>query len=773
MTPKYFTRTMMSAVIAGAVALPVSAAPQLEEVVVTARKKAESIQDVPVAVTAIAGDDVEMAFTLDTSSLQSMAPNVVFDTAEMGTPGGGAFSIRGISYQDVEKSYDPSVIVAVDEVPLATGTGQIFDLLDVERIEVLRGPQGTLFGKNAVGGLINIHRNKPVLGETSGKIRLRAGEYDKVGAGVVLNVGGDEFALKLLAQVDDQGEGFLKNARRADDPDQTPLSASSVWSRDSEYYTAHMLWAPTDAFTGEVIVDHSSLSGTPGAVFNMEVDTRDTVCLLETFVLGVHPYCNPELGEPSSLDRDTASIDDPGSNDLTRDQVTLRMNFDINDDFSLTYIGSWMTMEDDQRLDGDGTPYTMYHFRRWGDFDQTTNEIRLNRNSGSNFTWQVGAFSATAKGFTQQNSALSGIFGTPAGQANIYSENNASSESYSFFGEGELAMADDRFVLIGGLRYISETKRLGRGEYNYVTAGGYDSSPEAYPGGAWSVQPNTGGSADFSKTVYRFGARYHITDDVMVYATTSTGFRSGGFSPRASEVEILQTPYRPEQLTNYELGIKTTLFDSRLMLNATAFHMKYEDMQIESAIPSTTGTGTQTTMGNAGQATISGFEADFQLAVNDWWRLMGNVGILDTEYDKINVDLYGDGIIADESDLTLRRAPELSYGLTSVMDWSVGEGELSLRASYGYTDEYEAYLTNYPGSQVAEAEILDASVTYTLDNWRVSVFGRNLLDEANWTHNYPVNPKRPTADTALTGTFWHFAQRRAPSEIGAEVIYEF
>lgn len=748
-------------------------AQMLEEVVVTARRKSESIQDVPVAVTAIAGEDVEMAFTLDTTSLQAMAPNVVFDTAEMGTPGGGAFAIRGISYQDVEKSYDPSVIVAVDDVPLATGTGQVFDLLDVERIEVLRGPQGTLFGKNAVGGLINIHRSKPQLGETSGKVRLRGGEYEKYSGGVLLNFGGDEFAVKLMAQVEEQGKGFLDNGRRPDDPDQSPLSASDVWDRDSQYYTAHMLWQPTDQFTGEVIVDHSVLEGTPGAVFNMDIDTRDTVCLVQTFVLPGFPYCNPTLGEPSSLSRDKASLDDPGNNSLERDQVTFRLNYDINEDFSMAYIGSWMTMDDDQRLDGDGTPYQIYHFRRWGDFDQTTNEIRLTRTSGSPFTWQIGAFSSTAKGHTEQNSALGGLFGTPAGQANIYSENDASSESYSFFGEGEFAMMDDRFVLIGGLRYISETKRLGRGEYNYATAGSYDSSPEQYPGGFWSVQPNTGGSADFSKTVYRAGARFHVTDDVMVYATTSTGFRSGGFSPRASEVAILQTPYQPEELTNYELGIKTTLFDSRLMLNATVFHMTYEDMQIESAIPSTTGTGTQTTMGNAGEATISGFEADFQLAVTDWWRLMGNVGILDSEYDEMNVDLYGDGIITDESQLTLRRAPELTYGLTSVMDWEVAGGDLSLRATYGYTDEYEAYLTNYPGSQIQEAEILDASISFAIDNWRVSVFGRNLLDQDNWTHNYPVNPLRPTADTALTGTFWHFAQRRAPSEIGAELVYEF
>lgn len=769
---KKLATNLSALAVAIAVATPVHA--QLEEVVVTARRKSESIQDVPVAVTAIAGDDVEMSFTLDTTSLTAFAPNVVFDTIEMGTPGGGGFSIRGVSYQDVEKSYDPTVLVAVDDVPLQTGTGQVFDLLDIDRVEILRGPQGTLFGKNAVGGLVNIHRKRPELDETSGKIRVRGGEYEKYGIGGVFNYGGEEFAIKLLAQYDEQGEGFLDNGRRPDDPDQTPLSKSDVWTRDTEHYTAHLLWAPTDAFTGELILDHGELSGTPSPVFNMDKDLKDTVCLVQTFVLPGFPYCSGQYGEPSSLDRDRASMNDPGNNSLESDQATVRMNFDINDDYSVTYIGSWMQMDDDQRLDGDGTPYEIYEFRRWGDFEQTTNEIRLSRDSGSPLTWQVGAFSSTSESSTEQNSILSGLGLGTAGNPIIFARNNTKSDSYSFFGEAEYAMMDDQLVLIAGGRYIDETKSLGRGEYTYLAGSGdYTSTPEQYPGGVWNPQPGTGGTEDFNKWVYRFGARYHITDDVMVYATTSTGFRSGGFSPRASEPAILENPYDPEELTNYELGIKTTLLDGMMTFNATVFQMDYENMQVEAAIPSTTGTGTQTTMTNAGESEIQGAEIDFQWAVNDWWRLMGNVGLLDSEYKSFTADIYGDGIVADESNLTLRRAPELSWGLTSDVMFNVGGGELTWRITYSYTDEYEAYLSNYEGSDVKDAGILDSSITYSYENWQIAVFGRNLTDEDNWTHNYPVNPLRPTATDSAPGTFWRFGQRRPPSEIGAELLYKF
>src|SRR5512134_1120801 len=150
----------------------------LEEVVVSARRREESLQDVPVAVSAVSGDVLERAFVVDTTQLAQFTPNVVFDKVEAGTAGGAAFSIRGISYQDVEKAFDPTVLVFVDEVAIGTGTGNVMNLLDAERIEILRGPQGTLFGKNAVGGIVNVHRKKPELGATGGKVRATFGDFD-------------------------------------------------------------------------------------------------------------------------------------------------------------------------------------------------------------------------------------------------------------------------------------------------------------------------------------------------------------------------------------------------------------------------------------------------------------------------------------------------------------------------------------------------------------------------------------------------------------------
>ncbi|MBK6453265.1 MAG: TonB-dependent receptor plug domain-containing protein [Proteobacteria bacterium] len=256
----------------------------LEEVVVTARRRKENIQDVPVAVTAISGADLAQAFTLDTTGLQHFSPNVVFDTIEMGTPGGGGFSIRGIGYQDVDKGFDPTVLVAIDDVQLATGTGQVFDLIDVESIEVLRGPQGTLFGKNVVGGLINVRRVAPQLNETSGKVRVRAGEYEKYSGGVLFNYGKEDWAIKLSGGLDRQGEGYVDN-----------LGGGTLWDRDSEYLGAHGLWQPSDSFQAELIYDYSKLDGTPN-VFLTDIDSKDVFCSL-TQVLD--QFGGAPLGVPS------------------------------------------------------------------------------------------------------------------------------------------------------------------------------------------------------------------------------------------------------------------------------------------------------------------------------------------------------------------------------------------------------------------------------------------------------------------------------------------
>ena len=744
----------------------------LEEVTVTARRRVEDIQQVPVAVTAISGADLAQAFTLDTAGLQHFSPNVVFDTIETGTPGGGGFSIRGISYQDVDKGFDPTVLVSVDDVPLATRTGQVFDLIDIESIEVLRGPQGTLFGKNVVGGLINIHRVKPQLNDTSGKVRARYGEYEKYSGDVLFNYGKETWAVKVTGGVERQNKGYVKN-----------LGGGTLGDRDMDRFGAAALWKPNDVFTAEVMYDYSKLGGTPSALFLMDINQKDVFCLLTGVFdsIGVPPggvYCSGHPGQPATGSWNKSAADFKTSNMLEKNQFTTRLTANVTDDHTLTYIGSYLKATDDQSTDGDGTLYPIYQFRRWGDYKQWTNEVRLSRDKGSIFTWQAGLFQAWAEGTNNQDTYLTLLdpgcfFGGDTTKSCSHEYGLTTSSSFSAFGEGDLALMDSKLVFTAGLRYITEDKKLARSVYSFARQ-------------EYDLPPNSGGSRTDDDLMYRLGVRYKFTDDVMAYFTTSTGFRSGGLSPRAQTPEVLAAGYKPENLTNYEVGLRSSFFDRRLQLNLTAFHMDYKDMQIELAVPSLdsegnpVGTGTQLAIKNAGKAKIDGAELEAEWLVADWWRLSGNVGVLDAKYDELFVNLWGDqdanGNLLppqDESHLDLRRAPKLTYTATSAMNWNLGDGNLAWRASYSYTDNYEATITNYPGTQIKSSVFVDSSIIYSLSSWSFSVFGRNLTNEKSWTHNYVVNPVRPTATDPAPGSLWRFAQKHAPREIGMEVMYKF
>ena len=742
-------RALLIGSVAGACGLTsvAASAQELEEITVTARKRAENIQDVPVAVSAIAGADIENAFTLDTTALAGFAPNVVFDTIEMGTPAGGGFSIRGISYQDVDKAFDPVVLVAVDDVPLATGTGQVFDLIDIERIEVLRGPQGTLFGKNVVGGLINVHRTKPKLNETSGKIRARAGMYKKYSGDLLLNYGSDQWAVKLTGGIERQDKGFFKAPN-------TP--GGRAWERQAERFGIHMLWEPNDVFTGELQFNYDRLHGQQAPTFLLDVNTKDTFCLLST--LFGNPQCAGVLGDVVGNDRHVNMANRKQPMELEKYQGILTLNAKITDADTLTYIGSYLYAKDSVYIDGDGSPFDFYTFTRYGDYDQFSHELRLTHDSGGAFTWQTGVFGATAEGTLHQLTDLTDLIGIPGYTTREFSR--TTSESYAVFGEGDYRMLDNKLVLTGGLRYLTETKKLVRDVQSLIT-GNYD------------VGPHAGGERTDKKLIYRWGARYHFNDDVMAYFTNSTGFRSGGFSPRAQDPVILAKGFGPEKLTNWEVGLRTELLDNRLIVNLTGFHMIYDNMQIELAIPSAGGTGTQLSIENIGKAKLSGVELDMQAAVTDWWRVSGNAGYLHAKYKELVADLYSDGIVADETHLKLRRAPKWTYSITSDMSFPVGDGKVSWRASYNWRDTYEATATNYAGSAVKSFGILDSSISYELGNWKASIYGRNLTNEDAYTHVYIVNGLRPTPTDASPGTFWRFAQVRAPRELGLELVYSF
>jgi iron complex outermembrane recepter protein len=699
----------------------------LEEVVVSARRREESLQDVPVAVSAVGAAELERAFVTDTTQLAQFAPNVVLDKVEAGTAGGAAFSIRGVSYQDVEHAFDPTVLVFVDEVAIGTGTGNVMSLLDVDRIEILRGPQGTLFGKNAVGGIVNIHRRKPILDDTSGKVRATFGDFGTQNFEGYANLGGETAAIKLNAARLEH-DGYYRNRTVKEWQD----------DRTEDRYGAHVLWQPTDSLTFELQGNYIRQDGTANPILNISDGTAtdgsgDTFCAF----LG---QCSDGPGEPQSGDKQVAVGDGPNHLRLDVDSYIANVNWDLGDTYALTYIGGYITSDDDTAFDFDGSPETIYHARKQSDYQQRSHELRLSR-TGEVFSGQAGLYFWDADSYS--------INRAPSLNDRAW----ASSESFSVYGEGDFRFLEKN-VLTLGFRYIEEDKELEK----FVDDGA----------GNASIPKGTTADRSDDDTIWRLSLRHEFDNGNMVYGTYSTGFRSGGFSPRAATVEVMQRGQDPEKLTNYEAGLRTRWFENRLQLNATVFHMIYDDMQIETSLPSDNPANPQQQgFDNVGKAKIDGVEVDFIGRVTDNWSLSGSLGLLDAEYDEFYTDLYNTGTPQDFTHLELRRAPDVTYTITSDYNLPIGPGEANFRVGYNWRSDYEGTLDNHSGTDIDAFGVLDASLSYQWGNWTAAVFGNNLTDEDAYSHTFAVVPN------AAGGTLWKFATPRTPLTYGLQVTYEF
>jgi iron complex outermembrane receptor protein len=698
----------------------------LEEVIVSARKRSESLQDVPVAVSAVSAKALEQAFVSDSTGLAQFAPNVVLDKVEAGTAGGAAFSIRGISYQDVEKAFDPTVLVFVDDVALGSGTGNVMNLLDVDSIEILRGPQGTLFGKNAVGGIINIHRKKPQLDEVSGKLRTSAGNFDTRNVEGLFNYGTDKVALKVTAARLDHG-GYYENRTLHTDQDE----------RLEVDYGAHLLWKPVDSLTLELEANHVDQKGTPNPILN--ISDRKALDGSGDAFCAFFGQCSAGPGQSQSGDAQVAIGDGFTYLKLKSDTYIGKANWDLNDQYQLTYIGAYHKSFDDTAFDFDGTPLPLYHARKPGDYQQRSHELRITRDHPI-FSGQAGVYFWDADSYT--------INIAPA----LFDRAWAKSNSFSAYGETDFKFAE-HYVLTTGFRYIEEDKELEK----YVDDGM----------GHASIPPGTKAKRSDNTVIWRGSLRYEFENADMVYATYSTGFRSGGFSPRAATVEVLERGQDPEKLTNYEVGARTRWLDNSLQLNLTLFHMIYDDMQIETSLPAVGGNGQQQGFDNVGKASIDGAELEVLTQITNRWTLTGNLGLLDAKYDSFFTDLYAEGTPRDFSNLKLRRAPKVSYSVSSNYEYDIGRGTASFRVGYNWRSDYEGTLNNQSGTGIDAFGILDASLGYEYNNWSFALFGNNLTDEDAYSHTYAVVPN------ALGGSLWKFATPRVPRTYGVQLTYEF
>jgi iron complex outermembrane receptor protein len=739
-----------------AIAAPVVTAQDgavLEEILVTARKREENLQNVGLAVSAMSKTELERTFARDLTDLAFMSPNLIIDDTAQGPGGVAAIFIRGIGVADVEKSFDPAVGVVVDGIFLGANAGSLLRSIDLAGVEVLRGPQGTLFGRNTIGGLINVTHTQPT-GELGIKVRAGVEDYDTYYADAIINFGiTDDLAAKVSLAKRDQQEGYYDNVTRPGDGE---------GENDYKSWGINLLWHASDNLEFE-------------ATYQKEETDQDTPPLLNTGQPGRHffcdgyGYCSPSLDEPITGDRldvanqgflpnDTpadknnpfkvSSLDEIVSKKLDAsfdtDAWSFETRWDINESYRIDYLyGHW---ESDEEIlsNWDGTPELLYGTTRPADYEQDSHELRLTYSAGDKLSFVAGGYYWESEYEMNLNSHIGFNADFPGSVLDIYQHTKMTTDSWAVFFEGDYAVTDALTLTLGG-RYTEDEK---------------ESKQTGAQGNTINAQYSDHPDEDWDEFTPRVGARYAFNDDLMAYATYSKGYRSGGFLGRVDSDESARTPYDPETVDSYELGIKSEWMDNRVRVNANLFYMEYDDKQEELQLPSNDSTGQKTVVANASSATIQGVEIDMQVFVSENLSLRANVGYLDTEYDDFEYQAL-DGSTVDLSDREFRRAPDWTATLDTTYQWDMAGGTAWVRGAYHFLGEHYTSVENSPELENDDQHLVDASINFSKNAFTFSIFGRNLTDEDGYIHGYNV------------ATLWSYAATRPPRTYGAELVYNF
>lgn len=684
----------------------------LEEILVTARRREESLQDVPLSVSALDARRLSELQADDLTEMQFAVPNLYFDR---GDGANAVVYLRGIGQNDSLAFADPGVGVYVDDVFIARSQTALLELFDVERVEVLRGPQGTLYGRNTIGGAIKFVSTRPP-DEFDMYAEAGAGNYDaltfngRIGGPLV-----DDKLNGKIAVHHAQREGYARNQFTGEDDGDT----------DTLAWRAALAWTPTDRL--DVLFSIDGKRDRPDA-------SRSP--LRETTVTG---FADP-VGDPLTptvfapgTDPYVVDVNANGWSDLESNGVSLKARWTLSDAWSLESISAWREMDFDLILDTDGSPLPILDILVLEEQRQFSQELRASYVAES-FDLTGGLYyfnddDSTFSGFDDGSAALLGFpvtaFGFPT---SALAQTDQKTESIAVFVDLSYELSD-KLDLGLGVRYTYEEKESRRIFENFFDIGVsvIEDTPPFMAGAGVPGIP-IAGEADFDDVTPKLSLAYHVGDETMLYASVARGFKSGGFDGRAVTDFQFQA-FQPETVWGYEAGFKSTLADGKVMANGAAFYNDYTDLQVTSfgADPDT---GVfQSLFTNAAKARIQGLEFEMAARPREGFDLNATVAWLDAEYDEFNI-LVG-GTVTDVSGRPMVNSPEWSASLGATYGFALGANlRASLHADAAYRDKTYTEIT---ASEVlaADAYVLVnafAALRSDDDHWELRAGVRNLTD---------------------------------------------
>ncbi|MCY1672707.1 TonB-dependent receptor [Novosphingobium sp. SL115] len=735
-------------------------------IIVTARRRSETLQSTPVAITAVNTAMLEAKAAVNIGDLQGAAPGLLITQQNSGAQAAN-ISIRGLTYADIEKSQTPTVGVVVDGVTIGTNTGQLQDAFDIAQIEVLRGPQGTLFGANTIGGVINITRSKPTK-EPGMKAEVTYGRWNTLSLKAIANYGdGENWGVKAF-YFHNETDGFYNNVIQG---------KNGGWSKGDSYGGSVLFTPAGTGFEAQFTIENVKQKFDP-VVSNL-TNSTEVFC-------GLIPAA--ECNRNNTTDLYTV-FSAPAESTYSAPDATLELNYDL-DAVKLTSITGWRKTTEAQTQDFDGSSTDLYYVDRRQHYEQWSQELRAAGKLFDGFDYVVGAYYFKSKYDLTQWSRVFGFApNTPPTQFDLNSQHvEGETESYAFFGDFNWALADTVRLSFGG-RWSHDNKQLFNG-----FAGGKLIDPDNVT--RTQFVPVGTGNADFTKFTPKVGLDWRPNNDLMLYASWSRGYRSGGFSPRAATAATASTPFQPETVDAYEVGVKLAAFDRKLELNLAGFVSDYKDMQQNLTVPGGP-TGNQTVTGNVpGGALIKGVEVDGTFRVTDSFKLTGSVAVMDSHFRNFvtcgaianaAANSCGAGLAPfDYSANRLIYAPKFTASLSAEYTYPTSFGEVAANVGWRHISPYDEQLsaqsltaaTNGAGQvtgvtvngndarvRTTTQDLVDASLTLNFDlndtKAYVRVFGRNLLNEKTTTHAFTV------------AGLWSFGMALEPRTYGATVGFKF
>ena len=671
---------------------------QLEEVVVTARKREENLQVVPISIAAYSAHDLKAESVTRLSDLGQVAPNFFYGQQIQSGSSAGQIYIRGVGQHDTNSAFNPSVGIYVDGVYIARATADDLDLADVQRLEVLYGPQGTLFGKNTNGGAINIVTQKPDASATrpSGTVQLQSGDYRRFDADATLNLPlvTDIAALEVTAARRSQ-EGY---SRRIDGEDQANQNRTTG--------RAQLLFKPTEGFEAILRADATRIDERSSAFNLVEVRTASTVPVL-------YAANTPYRYDNRWVTGNYFTYDGTGPN-LNSGTVS-------GTSLTLTWDRSWGTVKSisayrrlniESGFDPDGSPLTVLDVFNSIEQHQLSQELQA---TGISFEgrlqWVTGLyyFRETAQDDQPANVALEYFHGA----ANFNPELHVVNQNYAAYSQLSIDLTHKLKLTAGG-RGGNDRATVGRVQVDYPIP--------------TIEQPYLRRSASWSSFLPRVSLEYHVTPDMMTYLSAAEGAKSGGFNGRAGSIAEFNG-FQPEKVWTYELGLRSDWFDRRLRLNATAFYSVYTDFQIllNSSVtdPRTGNPVPFSFVGNMPKATIRGGELALTALPIEGLTLRGGLGITDGKYNQVlpGAPVTTESQFVDAPKVTATAGAEYALALPH-------SAQLVSRLDYIHKTTIQYDYANSPLVAQRPYGLLNARLTWAAPNSRLAffVFGTNLTD---------------------------------------------